>query len=158
IRFEGALAPEHFGFVLAALYNRGKISLKKHIAIESNISDVIAAESLAPKGVVSQSLAQFLCRTNPHICQVPKEGGERWSNSPATINYKERDIKCGDLALPKYVFCVPNVRLASYRIAVVVPYDARRESLKDLVVSNLGGCDTWDQACRSLVQALNRTY
>src|SRR5262249_14664302 len=70
IRFEGALAPENYAFVLAALYDEGKISLKKHIPIEgTTVGDVIAAEGLAPKGVIPKALEQFLCTTNRHICQ-----------------------------------------------------------------------------------------
>ena len=34
IRFEGALAAEHFGYVVSALYDIGKIKLTKHVALQ----------------------------------------------------------------------------------------------------------------------------
>src|SRR5262249_44746424 len=80
IRFEGILASEHFGYVLNALYDRGRIAIKKHVAVtEETIKEVIAAERLSPRGVTPDSLDQFLCRINPHICNS-RNGKTIWTN------------------------------------------------------------------------------
>jgi hypothetical protein len=114
IRFEGALAAEHFGFILSALYKKGKIELKKHIMLKGQtIEQAVAEEQLAPRGVTTDSLDNFLCSVNRHIC-LKKQATNIWTNTEATKNYVGQGQDCADSALPKFVLCVPNVRLESY--------------------------------------------
>ena len=158
IRFEGVLAVEHFGYVLAALYDKGKITLKQYVARgKQTIDQVIAEERLAPRGITAGSLDAFLCRVNPHIC-VDLRVKSMWRNIPATRNYVDQGQACGDKSLPKFVFCVPNIRLEPYTQLVNEQYNGRRDSLKQIVITKYRGCDAWDDACQTLIKRLNRQY
>jgi subtilisin family serine protease len=158
VRLEGALAPQHYGSVLQSLNKAGKVQFKKHVPIEGpTVGDVIASENLAPKGIVTKTLEIFLCKTNPHICKESREIA-RWSNIPATINYRPDDTPCGSPALPKYIYCIPNVRLESSTFVATVGFNAKGESLSKIVVENLSGCENWNSECRSLIRSLNENY
>jgi hypothetical protein len=158
VRFEGALAADHFGYVLSALYEREKISLRKHVSsTQETVGDIIEAEKLAPRGKVLEGLENFLCRVNRHICRTVN-GKAVWSNARATVNYADDGKSCGDLTLPKFVVCIPNIRLVPYPLVTTIEYDGRRDSLPQIVVSKLRGCDAWNDACRSIIRALNHQY
>lgn len=158
IRFEGQLAPEHFGYVLAALYDAGKISLKKHISTtDETIADVIAEERLAPKRITSDSLDIFLCRMNPHVCKLG-DNSRIWTNRTAEKNYVDRGLSCGDRPLPKYVLCIPNVRLESYVLISSTQLPPDESSLEQLVVDKYHGCDALDDPCKKFIAGLNPEY
>jgi subtilisin family serine protease len=157
IRFEGALAAEHFGMVIDALYAQRTIWVTKYVAVEdTTIAKVVADQRLAPKGILSQSFEDFLCRVNPHICTV-KDGKTIWRNAAASRNYRDENINCGDLSLPRNVFCLPNIRLEAYDSLTSIPYKGGGGSLKQ-VVKKLGACEEWNDACRTLIRRLNRKY
>jgi subtilisin family serine protease len=155
IRFEGLLASEHFGYVLDALYERGKIAIKKHVSyVKETIQQVVAEERLAPRGVTADSFERFLCRINLHIC-VWKNERAVWTNAKADRNYVDRAEACGDLGFPRFVVCIPNIRFAAYDTIANVLYDGQQGSLKQLVVEKHRGCPSWDELCRAIVQGLN---
>jgi hypothetical protein len=155
IRFDGVLAAEHFGYVIDALYAVGAVRLKKHVfVVNETLEDVIARENLAPRGVTSRSLDDFLCRVNAHIC-VAQKGKNVWKGTVATKNYVDEGKECGDPTLPKFVVCIPNVRLEKYMTISDISIDANHESLSNIVVTKFHGCDTWDQSCRDLIGSLN---
>jgi hypothetical protein len=159
IRLEGQLAPEHFGYVLAALYDVQKISLKKHISTAGEtIADVIAAEQLAPKRTTSDSLDIFLCRVNAHVCKLG-DNSRIWTNTVAEKNYVDAGLSCGgDRLLPKFVLCIPNVRLESYVLITSVPIPPDDGSLTQLVVDKYRGCDALDDPCKKLIAGLNPEF
>jgi subtilase family protein len=156
IRFSGVLAPEHYGHILAALYAKGKLGLKKHVLLESQaIEKVVQEERLTPRGVTALSTEELLCQVNPHIC-MKAFGKNRWSNTAATRNYTaDTDLACPDKALPRFILCLPNVRMEPYSVLYNVPFDSRRDSLRGLVINRYDGCDTWDDKCRALIKAMN---
>ncbi|MDI1265753.1 MAG: S8 family serine peptidase [bacterium] len=155
IRFEGLLAAEHFGYVTAALYDIGRITLKKHVSTtDETIADVIANERLAPKRTTSDSLDRFLCRINSHACRT-SDGSPTWTNGTAEKNYVDQGLECGSKQLPKFVLCIPNIRLESYVVITSVPNPADDKTLRDLVVGKYRGCDELDGPCRKLIAGLN---
>ena len=156
IRFSGVLAPEHYGNVLAALYEKGKLGLKKHVLLESQTVDkVVHQEKLAPRGVTALSTEEFLCQVNPHVC-TKAHGRNRWSNTGATRNYvADNDLACPATSLPKFVLCLPNVRMEPYSVLYNYPFDARRDSLRGLVINRFDGCENWDDKCRGLIKTMN---
>jgi subtilisin family serine protease len=155
IRLEGQLAAEHFGYVAAALYDVGKITLKKHVSTtDETIADVIAAERLAPKRTTSDSLDRFLCSINSHVCRT---GGKSttWTNSTAEKNYVDQGVDCGNKRLPKFVLCIPNIRLESYIVITSIQRPADEKALRDLIVDKYRGCDELDDVCKKLISGLN---
>jgi hypothetical protein len=159
IRLSGVLAPEHYGHILIALYEKGKLGLKKHVLLGSQtVEKVVQEERLAPRGVTALATAEFLCQVNPHVC-VKAHGRNRWSNTPATKNYEADDnVACPDKSLPKFVLCLPNVRLEPYSVLYNYQFDPRQDSLRGLVVNRFEGCDSWDDKCRALVRSMNAQY
>ncbi len=117
IRLSGVLAPEHYGHVLAALYEKDKLELKKHVLLEnSTIEKVVQGEKLTPRGVTALATEEFLCQINPHVCRKV-HGRSRWYNTAATRNYAAgSDLSCPNKALPKFILCVPNVRIEPYTV------------------------------------------
>src|SRR5258708_15044558 len=158
IRLEVQLAAEHFGYLTAALYDVKKISLKKHISrTDETIADVIAAEQLAPKGTTSDSLDIFLCRVNSHVCKLG-DTSRIWTNTTAEKNYVDQGLACGDPLLPKYVLCIPNIRLESYLLITSIQIPRDEGSLKQLVVDKYHGCEALDEPCEKLITGLNPEY
>jgi hypothetical protein len=158
IRLEGQLAPEHFGYVVAALYDVNKIILKKHVSTkDETIADVIAAERLAPKGTTSDSLDIFLCRVNSHVCK-PGDKSRIWTNTTAEKNYVDQGLACGDRLLPRYVLCIPNVRLESYVLITSAQIPPNESALKELVVDKYHGCEALDEPCKKLIAGLNPEF
>ena len=156
IRFYGVLAPEHYGHVLTALYEKGKLELKKHVLLESQtIEKVVQEEKLTPRGVTALATEEFLCQINPHVC-TKAHGKNRWSNTAATRNYvADTDLKCPDKSLPKFILCLPNVRMEPYSVLYNYSVDARHDSLRWLVVNRFDGCESWDDKCRALIKTMN---
>jgi hypothetical protein len=160
IRFSGVLAPSHYGYVLAALYEKGKLGLKKHILRETQtIEKVVQEERMTPRGVTTDSTDEFLCQVNPHAC-TRAHGRNRWNNTVATKNYvaADDDLKCPDKGLPKFILCLPNVRMEPYAVLYNVQWDQKQDPLRMLVVNRFDGCDAWDDKCRDLVKAMNPQY
>jgi hypothetical protein len=156
VRFEGRLAAEHFGYVVSALYDVREIKLKKHISLENeNIAAVIYKEKLTPRGITSDSFEQFLCRINSHVC-VWQKGVSTWTNAKADKNYTELENLCGSKNLPKFVLCIPNIRLEPYIFISQISYSEKSKStLSQLVVRKYKGCDAWDKGCQTLVAKIN---
>jgi subtilisin family serine protease len=156
IRLFGVLAPEHYGYILSALYAKGKLELKKHVLLVSQtIEKVVQEERLTPRGVTAVPTEEFLCQINPHIC-VKAHGKNRWSNTAATKNYvPSSDLKCPDKSLPKFILCLPNVRMEPYSVLYNINFDARHDSLRGLVVNRFDGCENWDDKCRALIKTMN---
>ena len=159
IRLSGVLAPEHYGHVLAALYEKDKLELKKHVLLEnSTIEKVVQGEKLTPRGVTALATEEFLCQINPHVCRKV-HGRSRWYNTAATRNYAAgSDLSCPNKALPRFILCVPNVRIEPYTVLYNFQFDSRRDSLRGLVVNRFDGCDSWDDKCRALIRSMNAQY
>jgi subtilisin family serine protease len=158
VRFEGALAAEHFGYVLSALYRDRRVAIRQHISLkDETIGEVILNERLAPKGITAPSLEEFLCQINTHVCTQSKSINV-WSNTYATKNYVDQGVACGDRSLPKYVLCIPNIRLEPYDSVTTILYDGRQGRPLKEVIDRLGGCASWDDTCRDLIKRLNATY
>jgi hypothetical protein len=156
VLLQSQLTPEHFGYVLSALYRVNAITLYQRVATKgTSLAEVLRDEDLAPDGSVSQSLDVFLCSINPHIC-TNERGHPVWVDVPAEINYRPTGLKCPDRRLPRYIYCVPNIRLASFLYRTMHHYSSRDDhNLADYVVNKLQGCTTWDKTCISKIKRLN---
>jgi hypothetical protein len=160
VRLSGVLAPEHYGHVLAALYEKGKLELKKHVLLsDGTIEKVVQEEKLTPRGVTALATEEFLCQINPHVCRKVR-GKNRWYNTAATRNYAadQDGPTCPDKALPRFVLCLPNARIEPYTVLYNFRFDSRRDSLQALVINRFDGCDSWDDKCRALVKSMNAQY
>jgi hypothetical protein len=160
VLLQSQLAPEHFGYVLSALYRVNAITLNQRVATKgTSLAEVLRDEDLAPDGSVSQSLDVFLCSINPHIC-TNERGHPVWVDVPAEINYRPTGLKCPDRRLPRYIYCVPNIRLGSYVFRPTLHHYSSRDdhNLADYVVNKLHGCKIWDSACISKIKRLNNDY
>jgi hypothetical protein len=157
VLLQSQLAPEYFGYVLSALYRVNAITLYQRVATPGKrLAEVLREEDLAPGGSVSQSLDVFLCTVNPHIC-TNNRGHPVWVDVPAEINYRPTGLKCPDRRLPRYIYCVPNIRLASFLYRTTHHYSSHDDhNLADYVVNKLQGCKTWDDSCISRIKLLNR--
>jgi hypothetical protein len=154
VSLEGQLAPEHFGHVLAALYNVGAIKLKQvPIEKDKQLGAVIAQEGLAPWGNIPKSFDAFLCDINPHICSRQNRA-IIWRNIPIQATYVSPRKFCLDANLPQYTLCLPNIRFESYSIISIVSVDGWRKPLKKIVL-NSHGCDKFDEGCIGLIRSLN---
>ena len=75
---------------------------------------------------------------------------------PPTKNYvADKDLTCPDKSLPKFILCLPNVRMEPYSVLYNISFDSRRDSLRVLVVDRFDGCESWDDKCRNLIKTMN---
>ncbi|RYG36955.1 MAG: hypothetical protein EON93_04385, partial [Burkholderiales bacterium] len=156
IVLDGGMAVENYQALVIELRKQGVIGVRQYVDAKGlSLGEILVAERLAPNAAVTKDFERFLCAENPHICSRPKLGASAWSNRVAGTYTQQKETQCGARDLDKSVICLPNVRIESQRALIEEKFAPKLTTLADLVVQQTRGCDTWDDACRRIVQRSN---
>ncbi len=158
IRFEGPLGAQHYGFALSELNKRQKLNFVQLADFEgSTIGEILEQHGLVP-GSISESLEQFLCETNRHICE--SSGGRvLWTNIGANASQFSSYYEpgpCGGRDLPRFIVCIPDIHMDKYRTKKVFTVDGSGHDLA-YWVRKTKACKTLDDRCRALLLRFNKS-
>jgi subtilase family protein len=158
IRFEGGLASANFAEVIATLGARERLPLVAYVDREgATPAEILAKTGRLVGTTVPPVLDAYLCSMNSHVCELPTLGQRgKWKNIKAPKDAPPLESTCFDPDVPRYVICLPDIKVHPYVTTAVFSYNASREELGHLVVDRSGGCTKFDKRCERLIKDLNR--
>ena len=160
IRFSGVLAPEHYGHVLAALYEKGKLGLKTHVLLEF-ANDREGRAGGAADAPQRHRLEHGRVPVRDRSARLHQVG----RSQPLEQYRRHQKLRAGARpGLPGQVAAaVRAVRAQRAHGALLGALQRRlrrppRTPCAASSSNRFDGCESWDDKCRALIKTMNAQH